>query len=338
MEISAESEEKRNNEAIQKSMQNMSIVSSSHEMPVKEGEEPPEAVFLVLAYLPLYELLVMSEVCRALRAAVSKDVLPWLNIIVQKPLSWRLSDDILLKITSKSNGRLSTLALINCIKITDGGLLRVIQNNPFIDKLYIPGCSGLTPEGITRAVNILSQQNHTLKILHINGIYSITKHHLNTLQSHLKADTVRQSQQNQKPFLYHQYRNSPVNKEGDRSLNVEVCPRCDAVRLVYDCSRVICKQIRRDWFRADCRGCHMCIARCVECGGCVESEEMEQAVCLDVLCSDCWLLLPKCSFCNRPYCKQHSSLQISPPGPASTGFVCEVCHEKLIRSEYNDDD
>ncbi|KAH7570914.1 hypothetical protein JRO89_XS05G0221800 [Xanthoceras sorbifolium] len=347
----SDTDEKREHEAIQNSMQNMSIISSSdshissdhHDKQIREVEQQPhEALFLVLAYLPLYELLVMSEVCMALREAVSKDVLPWLNIIVQKPLSSRVSDEILMKITSKSNGRLTTLALIRCVQITDDGLRRVIQKNPFIDKLLIPGCTSLTPEGITRAVETLSQQNHTLKTLHINGIYNISKHHLETLESRLKPNPPMHEnhQQNQKrPFLYHQYRNSPLNKEVDRNIDVEICPRCDEVRLVYDCSRAVCKRIRKASFRADCRGCDICIPRCVECGGCVESEDMELAVCFDVLCSDCWLLLPKCNFCNRPYCKQHTNLQSSPPGPGSTsGFVCDVCHAKFIRNVYSDDE
>lgn len=96
---------------------------------------PHEALFLVLAYLPLFELLSMSEVCRSLRDAVEKNVLPWLNIIVERPLSLRLSDEILMKISSKANGRLRTLVLLYCAKITDDGLQRVIDQNPLISKV-----------------------------------------------------------------------------------------------------------------------------------------------------------------------------------------------------------
>lgn len=96
---------------------------------------PPEAMFLVLAYLPLYELLCMNQVCRSLRDAVNGDILPWLNIVVEAPLHSRLSDDVLMKITAMADGRLATLALLNCFKITDDGLLRVIQKNPRISKV-----------------------------------------------------------------------------------------------------------------------------------------------------------------------------------------------------------
>ncbi|KAJ6771834.1 MITOCHONDRIAL ATP SYNTHASE COUPLING FACTOR B [Salix koriyanagi] len=89
-----------------------------------EPGPPHEALFFVLAYLDVFELLVMSEVCMPLRDAVSKDVLPWRNIIIERPLNSRLSDEI-----------------------SDDGLQTVIEKNHLISKLHIPGCSGLTPRG-----------------------------------------------------------------------------------------------------------------------------------------------------------------------------------------------
>lgn len=96
---------------------------------------PHEGLFLVLGYLPLFELLNVSEVCRSLRDAVDKDVLLWLDIVVEKPLNVLFSDEIMTKITSKANGRLRTLALMNCTKITDDGLQRVIEKNPHINRV-----------------------------------------------------------------------------------------------------------------------------------------------------------------------------------------------------------
>lgn len=101
----------------------------------ESGGSPHEALFLVLAYLPLFELLAFSEVCRSLKDAVKKDILPWLNITVERPLNLRLSDEILMKIASKADGRLRALALLNCTRITDDGLQRVIDKNPFINKV-----------------------------------------------------------------------------------------------------------------------------------------------------------------------------------------------------------
>lgn len=119
------------------------IDTSTQEVPIlpckaigdTEAMAPHEALFLVLTYLPLLELLSMNQVCTSLRDAVNKDVLSWLNIIVEKPLNLRLCDQILMKITSKANGRLRTLALMNCAKITDDALQRVIEQNPLINKV-----------------------------------------------------------------------------------------------------------------------------------------------------------------------------------------------------------
>lgn len=105
------------------------------EQEASEAKAPHEALFLVLSYLPVYEVVVMSQVCTSLRDAVNNDILLWLNVIVQRPLSWRLNDEILIKITSKANGRLKTLALINCMHVTDHGLQRVVQQNPLINKV-----------------------------------------------------------------------------------------------------------------------------------------------------------------------------------------------------------
>lgn len=109
--------------------------ASSSSLEQAQPEAPHEALFLVLAYLPVYELLLMSQACTSLRDAVNNDVLPWLNLVVDRPLSSGLSDDTLMKITSKANGTLKTLALINCVHITDQGLQRVVQQNHLIDKV-----------------------------------------------------------------------------------------------------------------------------------------------------------------------------------------------------------
>lgn len=103
----------------------------------KKAGPPHEALSLISAYLPLFELLAMSGVCTSLRDAVNKDVLSWLDIVVKSPLNLRLSDEILMKITSKANGRLTTLALMDCAKITDDGLQRVVERNPLINKVWM---------------------------------------------------------------------------------------------------------------------------------------------------------------------------------------------------------
>lgn len=188
-------------------------------------------------------------------------------------------------------------------------------------QLHLPACTGLTPEGIIRAVNTLSHHQNNLKSLQINGIYNIKKEHVETIFSHLKMNPL---QQKLPPILYHHYRSSSSRStESDRIIDVGICPQCNEVRMVFDCPRETCRQMRGQLFEI-CRGCNFCIPRCEECGGCVCAEELEEAACPDILCSNCWLNLPKCNYCNKPYCKQHSNQQFSSPG--CTGFICEACH------------
>jgi len=97
--------------------------------------QPHEALLLVLPYLSLSGLIAVGEVCTSLRDALRDDVLPWLELIVDDPLSRRMCDEILIKVTSKANGKLRTLGLFNCTKITDGGLQTVIERNPLINKV-----------------------------------------------------------------------------------------------------------------------------------------------------------------------------------------------------------
>ncbi|KAJ8770071.1 hypothetical protein K2173_010116 [Erythroxylum novogranatense] len=295
-----------------------SHLSSDEETKNREAEptgSPHDALFFVLAYLPVYELLVMSQVCVSLREALKNDVLPWQNICVERPLNSRLSIEGLLEIASRANGRLKSLSLVNCGKITDDELQRIVDENPIIRKLHVPGCTGLTPEGIIRAVKTLSQHHGNLESIQINGLFGVEKEHLETLCSYLQPYSANQQKQ---PIFYHQYRSFQTsrNKEG-RRIDVEVCPICSQVRMVFSCSRETCEK------KIDCRGCNFCILRCAECGVCVG--EIGETICADIVCLNCWLHLPKCNFCNEPYCNQH----LSPC--SSTGFVCDVCDMKAVK-------
>ncbi|CAL0313835.1 unnamed protein product [Lupinus luteus] len=311
-------------------MKDPSKASSSRTLEVEQTQpkSPHEALFLVLSYLNLYELLVMSQVCTLLRDAVSNDVLLWLNLVVERPLSYRLSDGILMKITSKANGRLKTLALIDCVHITDQGLQRVVQQNHLISKLYIPSCTRITPEGVLRAVEILCRESHSLTSLKINGIYNIQKEHLDLLSFHLRKNQSLEEQQKKQPIYFHERGNLSVFEKTQRIIDLEICPMCFVVRVVYDCPKGECN-------RRECRGCSFCILRCENCGKCLESQEIEECACGDNLCPLCWLQqTPKCSFCNKPYCKQHTSWWCNTSDP---GYLCKVCEENSHGYTYTNE-
>ena len=192
-------------------------------------------------------------------------------------------------------------------------------------QLFLPECTGLTPEGVIRAVKTLSENHHSLKSLRIHGIYNIKKDHLDTIRSYFQMKLPQQEHQRQQPILFH-HRNSPEfrNEESNPmiDIDVDICPKCNNVSMVYDCPRETCK-------KKSCKACNLCIPRCEECGECIiESEELEATACGDNLCSNCWLQLPKCNFCNQPYCKLHINHQHRLS--SSTGFVCDACHVKFV--------
>lgn len=280
---------------------------------------PHEAWFLILAYLPLQELISVSQVCKSFRDAINDDILIWLDIIVEKPLSFCLTDEILMKIASKANGRLRNLALLDCARITDAGLMSVVYENPLISKLYVPGCTELTPEGLLAATTVLTERSDSLTTLKINGIYNLTQDHLQVLKSNLPNIIQRN------PRFYHKYINSSFRTldEETRPLDVEICPKCKEVRLVFDCPKKTCGKNR-------CQGCTHCIPRCEGCGGCLGDADDEQGetICRDYLCLDCWLCLPKCNLCNKPFCPRHAKEGDSRMG--SDGFVCEDCEDAAI--------
>ncbi|KAG7640188.1 hypothetical protein ISN44_As02g000600 [Arabidopsis suecica] len=279
----------------------------------EEWRSVHEVLLIVLPYLhSLFELLSMTRVSRSLRDAIRDEIALWTKFVIEPPLSSRLTDDILSEFSSKSAGKLKTLILRQCLMVTDKGLRRVVDANPLITKIIVPGCSGLTPEGIMECVESLSKNNHKLETLHINGVNGFTKQHLSALYTYLSS-------------------------EG--TIDLEVCPKCDEVRMIPSCSRESCNQKQRK-----CRGCWLCIPRCAECAVCLvgSDTESQEAACGndDVLCLECWLVLPKCRFCNKPYCTNHSSRrhEIAITDAVSRpSFECEACYYRAGTNPYEVD-
>lgn len=203
--------------------------------------QPHEAMFLILPYLPLFELLSMTQVCKSFRDALKHDILPWLNIVVDKPLNNRFSDDFLVKIMSKAKGRLRIVAMKNCFKITDDGLLQVIASNPHVTKLYLQGCTGLTIEGVIGAVKLLTKPPHRLKYLAISGIYNVKTEDFQTL---CQLMGINQMQMKQGKNNYYDRRRElyAFKQESQPSIDVDICPKCGEIREVFDCPRDSCKR------------------------------------------------------------------------------------------------
>ena len=145
-----------------------------------------------------------------------------------------------------------------------------------------------------------------LKEMKLHNIYGLETEHLESLLSMMSYlhTTI-------KPRYYHQPHE--VYSSDGRAIDVEVCPKCSNVRLVYDCTRERCRQ------KQECRGCILCVLRCVECGICMEEDECEETLCHDNVCLKGWLKLSKCGECNRPECSRHANWM------SDIVFVCDEC-------------
>jgi hypothetical protein len=98
----------------------------------------PHAAFnLALNCLGWRDLLVVETVCRSLRSTVRGDPLLWRSICIDQPLNEKITDDILLQLTNKAQGSLQCLSLVECTRITDDGLKRVLESNPRLTKVSV---------------------------------------------------------------------------------------------------------------------------------------------------------------------------------------------------------
>ncbi|RVW35425.1 F-box protein SKIP14 [Vitis vinifera] len=245
-----------------------------------DGAAPHAAVSFALGYLGLRDLLSVERVCRSLRATVQSDPLLWRSIHVDQPLNERITDDILLQLTRRAQGNLQGLHLVECPRITDDGLKRVLESNPRLTKvvnailapksrckltygisnyppkviykfdqpphftlplpwplyalLCVPGCTRLSIEGV---VNMLRAFQSTgtpgIKHLRIGGLYGVAHKHFEELKLLLGID-IHEQKNAHKPHFYNRG-NFYLLGDDDRAIDIETCPRCQNLRLVYDC-------------------------------------------------------------------------------------------------------
>ncbi|XP_076901016.1 F-box protein SKIP14-like [Bidens hawaiensis] len=246
--------------------------------------EPHDAFVLALSYLGTKDLLAVERVCKSLCVTVHNDSLLWRNLYIDQPLNERITDDVLVELTNRAEGNLQCLSLIKCPKITDDGLRRVLETNPKITKLFIPGCTRLSIEGILNNLKAFNANTETagIKQIKTGGFYGITLDHYKVLSNLLGIQKTSHV-----PNYYHRA-NSCHPCDDERALDVEICPRCENLRLVYDCPAGGCHP------KEQCRACIICIPRCAECGRCVHNSEYEETFSLEYLCSECLKQLPVC--------------------------------------------
>ncbi|KAG6659659.1 hypothetical protein I3843_03G046600 [Carya illinoinensis] len=269
-----------------------------------EGDAPHDAMFFALGYLGVQDLLNVERVCKSLRDTVRSDHLLWRTIHIDQPLSEKITDDALLKLANRAQGTLRCLNLMECIRITDSGLKHVLETNPRLTKLSVPGCVRLSVDGLLDNLRAFKSVGLPgIKHLRIGGIHSIMDKQYEELQFLLNADKHMQMSA-RRPRIYRGGK-SYLSCDDDCAIDVEVCPRCQKFRLVYDCPAESCQGKHQT--AQLCRACILCIARCINCGRCIKDRDYEETFCLDSLCLDCW--------------KQHPNGQDRPGENGAPSFI-----------------
>lgn len=158
-------------------------------------------------------------------------------------------------------------------------------------QLFVPGCTRLTIEGILNIVWTHNSNKEALgiKFLRIGGLYGVTREHFDELKSLLGTDDY-QLKSHHKPHFFHRG-NFYLPYDDDRAIDIEMCPRCEKFKLVYDCPSEGCRV--KDNAGQVCRACTLCIARCANCGTCINDNEYEETFNLDLVCSNCFKQLLK---------------------------------------------
>ncbi|CAI9768758.1 unnamed protein product [Fraxinus pennsylvanica] len=253
---------------------------------VAKEEVPHEALGFALSYLGVKDLLSVERVCRSLCSTVQGDPLLWRTLNIDQPLNERITDDVLLQLATRAQGNLQCLSLVECARITDDGLRRVLETNPRLTKLCVPGCTRLTIEGILNNLKAFNSDKGVqgIKHLRIGGLYGVTYEHFEELKLLLGADN-KKLQNHYKPHFYNRD-NFYLLCDDDRAIDIEMCPRCEKLRLLYDCTAKSCQV--EDNAAQVCRACTLCISRCVQCGRCVNNTEYEENFCLELICADCF--------------------------------------------------
>lgn len=241
---------------------------------------------VVLPYLGIKDFLSLEMVCRSLQYTVRSDPLFWGWVHIEKPLNEKITDDNLLQLSNRAQGNLQCLSLLECTRITDDGLRRVLESNPQLNKLCVAGCTRMNIEGILNILRDFNKGGQGIRYLRIGGLYGITHEHFEELQHLLGTEECpeKEAYKVRKPRFYVR-ENIYVLFDDNRSIDVEVCPKCQKLRLVYDCPFEGCRV--KDGTPDSCRACSLCIARCIQCGRCISDNEYEETFCLELLCADC---------------------------------------------------
>ncbi|KAK9675419.1 hypothetical protein RND81_11G006900 [Saponaria officinalis] len=244
---------------------------------------PHMALSFALAYLDIRDLLNVERVCKSLRQNVRNDPLLWKNIQIDHPLNDRITDDGLLHLTSRAQGHLQCLSLVECKVVTDDGLRRVLENNPRLTKVCVSGCIKISTEGVISCLKTFQPGAVSgIKCLRIAG-HAVTLEQFEELKSLLGINK-HVKPHRPKPHFFNR-ENIYISCEDDRPIDLEPCPKCEKPKLVYNCTAESCQVV--DQATQSCRACAACIPRCEQCGRCIFNLPHVETFCLGFVCTDC---------------------------------------------------
>ncbi|KAJ8549878.1 hypothetical protein K7X08_033585 [Anisodus acutangulus] len=152
-------------------------------------------------------------------------------------------------------------------------------------RLSVPGCVKLTIDGILSNLKILKTAGKTrLKYLGIYGLFGVTNQHIEEIKLLTGVDDSKLPT-TRKPQIFggDQLR---ITSDDDRATDIEVCPKCQQLELVYDCPSESCQ--KKQSAIQLCRACTTCIARCFNCECCLNNCDYEELFSFELLCLDCW--------------------------------------------------
>ncbi|CAH2045220.1 unnamed protein product, partial [Thlaspi arvense] len=251
------------------------------------GEEPHDAFELVLPYLEMKDVLAVEGVCRSLRDSVRKEPFLWRAIdLSDSSLKYRVTDDSLLKLTRRAQGKLQCLNLGGCVSITDNGMMQVLASNPHLTKLSVSGCLGLSTAGMLSILRDLKSSNRLgVKSLITGGALYFTKEQFKELNLLLGSDA-KAGAKSRRQRLYTSCR-SEFSLDDDRVTDLEICPWCEKPSLVFDCAAESCPLKEHPCPKSSCRACIVCIERCHDCGSCLNDCE-HKPFCFAFSCVICY--------------------------------------------------
>lgn len=147
----------------------------------------------------------------------------------------------------------------------------------------MPGCNRISVDDmLSNLRDMKSAGKLGIKILRLADLWGGTLPKLAELKCLL---SVEDNHNQHKPKFY-SWVKPYILSDDDRALDIETCPKCSEVSLVYDCPLKSCREKREA--AQSCRGCIGCIHRCSVCGCCSEDNEFYEEVYYNFFCQDCY--------------------------------------------------